>query len=46
MILLAAALLLVSLAAAGLWRLRLSNERETVLNRQLSALLDKSESGV
>ena len=45
MILLAAALLLVSLAAAGLWRLRLSNERETVLNRQLSALLDKSESG-
>ena len=45
MILLAAALLLVLLVAGCLWRLRLSNDRVTVLSRQVSAVLDESESG-
>ena len=45
MILWAAALLLVLLVAGCLWRLRLSNDRVTVLSRQVSAVLDESESG-
>ena len=45
MILLAAALLLGLLVAGCLWRLRLSNDRVAVLSRQISAVLDKSESG-
>jgi|TARA_B100000686_G_scaffold190589_1_gene197257 hypothetical protein len=45
MILAAAAFLLVLLVAGCFWRLRLLNDRVAVLSRQISAVLDESESG-